>query len=866
MPGRWPDFNCAGWKRRRGLEILSSGQCHHARGDGNNAALSTPNLARHRRQFKATQAPSFLAAHVTHMSKRNLSWRSKLALWCALLVFGIGAVAAVPMGAADAAKVLGDLRDGNRFNAIANLARSGQLHSPLSAADCAAILQGTTQSSRAAAIGELAPLVKADLVGQEAATILGPAATLSEGNRFNAIAALARAKRFGPSIGEDAALALIGSTQSSRATAIGELAPYLRTGMSGQAIATVLGPAAMLSDGNRFNAVAAIARQTKRPAVLAGSDGAAILQGAIQSSRAAAIGELAALVKSDLNGQEAEAILGSEAILSEGNRFNAIAALARAKRFGPSIGEDAALALKGATQSSRAAAIGEIAPYLRVELSGQAIATVLGPPAVLTDGNRYNAIAAIVRTARKLATLSSADGEAILQGTTQSSRTAAVGELARFFKADLTGYEAAAILGTEAVLSDGNRYNAISALANAGKLRAGLSADEIEVIVHGTTGQARISAIAVIASATKQQNVATPLPIGGAPSPSSTAGTTPTAAASASRLPPPGSVSQPASPTVGATSAMAGAGVGAVSKAKFVVEALGKQAANGGSLELSVPVNVGVEVTLSARPQLFTNDTYSWIVDGASAGDGLRIANRLAAGDHVVEARAMAAGTVANSTPSTMPTVREGTPLGRITVKVSEVLTWSCLGRLGSGCNDDPFTNLVTTSVAITLACRGKADQFCVSSAMSAGAIKHDKCCEERKAKGGAPGRWCDNNSAREDPKICAAEWDQAVFDSKGAELPILDLLVPSFARKRFTHTWIYPPDGSDRASSGGANWWQRLASSGVIISYSNAQPDRVEQSICMSGSASKQRIGGMENTELAVGPILSKTHAWICN
>jgi hypothetical protein len=87
-----------------------------------------------------------------------------------------------------------------------------------------------------------------------------------------------------------------------------------------------------------------------------------------------------------LSGQEAAAILGPEDVLTDGNRQNAIAALARAKRFGPSIGEDAALALKGATHASRAAAVVELAPYLQSGLPSQAAAAILGEPLVQTYG------------------------------------------------------------------------------------------------------------------------------------------------------------------------------------------------------------------------------------------------------------------------------------------------------------------------------------------------------------------------------------------------------------------------------------------------------------------------------------------------
>ena len=235
--------------------------------------------------------------------------------------------------------------DAGRANAIASMARSGQISSPISGFDGAAILEGATQGARASAIAELAPLFKADISGQEAAAILGPSTVLSDVSRANAIAALARAKRFGPSLGEDAALALKGATQGSRAAAIAEIAPYLRGGLSGQALAAIVGPASDINDISRANAIAALARSAKRPAPISGFDGAAILEGATQGARASAIAELAPLFKADISGQEAAAILGPSTVLSDVSRANAIAALVKAGKLHASIAVDEHLPL-----------------------------------------------------------------------------------------------------------------------------------------------------------------------------------------------------------------------------------------------------------------------------------------------------------------------------------------------------------------------------------------------------------------------------------------------------------------------------------------------------------------------------------------
>ena len=60
--------------------------------------------------------------------------------WSCLLSFACALSPAHAIGVAEAARALGDLRDGNRANAIANLVRTGQLSGPLSASEAAQVL------------------------------------------------------------------------------------------------------------------------------------------------------------------------------------------------------------------------------------------------------------------------------------------------------------------------------------------------------------------------------------------------------------------------------------------------------------------------------------------------------------------------------------------------------------------------------------------------------------------------------------------------------------------------------------------------------------------------------------------------------
>lgn len=343
--------------------------------------------------------------------------------------------------------------------------------------------------------------------------------------------------------------------------------------------------------------------------------------------------------------------------------------------------------------------------------------------------------------------------------------------------------------------------------------------------------------------------------IGGLPLSSSTAGTTPTSIGGAA-VPETGVAAAPG------RSAMSGRTLEPI----IVAAALGKTATNGGTLDLLVPKNVGIEVTFSFTQPSSANYTFSWVIDGKPTGDGARIVRWLPPGQHKVELQAWDAGSYANSTPAMITAAKVPSRTVQVSVNVNDP-GWDCLGRLGAGCNDKPTTNFAATAaVTVSIACRGKPDQVCVSSSMSVGSIKHDRCCQERQEQGKPPGFWCDDRSDKEDPTVCTAEWAQAQFDSKVAELPIFDLVRPSFANARFKHLWVYPPDGSDKPSLGKEGWWQRLAGHGVIMSYSDSQPDKLEQSVCRVGTASRQSIGEMKNSNLAVGPIFSKTHAWICD
>lgn len=306
---------------------------------------------------------------------------------------GGAVVVATAYSASDAAATLSGLTEGHRQLAIASMVRNGQLPGPLSAADGALVLSGTSQGYRSASIGEMAPIFKADLTGQEGASILGSASALNEGNRHLAIAALARAKRFGPTLGGDAGLILDGTTQGSRAAAIGEMAPYLRTGMRGDQIAAILGSGPTLSEGYRHLAIAALARAGRMPQALTASEAVPILIGTTQGERAAAIREMARNFATGLSGEDTAAILGGSGEMAEGNRYMAIAALARAGKLRPGLsGQEMTLVLEGISGQTRVAAISEIVGTVAQKANTKDSVPVSTPPSTETCKAPYAAM------------------------------------------------------------------------------------------------------------------------------------------------------------------------------------------------------------------------------------------------------------------------------------------------------------------------------------------------------------------------------------------------------------------------------------------------------------------------------------------
>ncbi len=313
----------------------------------------------------------------------------------------------------------------------------------------------------------------------------------------------------------------------------------------------------------------------------------------------------------------------------------------------------------------------------------------------------------------------------------------------------------------------------------------------------------------------------------------------------------------------------------------IAASALGKKAQNG-ELHVEVPMYEGalVDVTLRANngsadstiapggvdplPSMMAGKmTYTWFEEGQRVAEGEQVVLPFPVGDHVIELRAFQADSPTNtSTPTVLPSAINLKPVSLV-VSLKPNAKWDCMGRLGAACGDGYLIDRLVTTQSTVRLCDANPNAICVTSEMSVGAIKHDQCCQERQDQGKTPGYQCDHGSENEDQTACTDEWEQAEFDSLlgGIRVDRPDGVFKS----RFKHMWVYPPElGNDVSKD---EWWQHLAGPGVIMSYSDSQPDEREQSVCQSLTARRDRIGEL-NSDLLVGPkfALSKTHGWICD
>ncbi len=125
-------------------------------------------------------------------------------------------------------------------------------------------------------------------------------------------------------------------------------------------------------------------------------------------------------------------------------------------------------------------------------MSGKDAALALGPA---KEYDRHGAIAAMARGGTLRNPLCAEEIALILKGTTQVHRAGSIAELVPVIKSELSGKEAAMILGSAQESAEYHRRGAIAHLARAKKIRSSLSGEELEMILDGTTGSHRSGAI-----------------------------------------------------------------------------------------------------------------------------------------------------------------------------------------------------------------------------------------------------------------------------------------------------------------------------------------------------------------------------------
>jgi hypothetical protein len=115
--------------------------------------------------------------------------------------------------------------------------------------------------------------------------------------------------------------------------------------------------------------------------------------------------------------------------------------------------------------------------------------------------------------------------------------------------------------------------------------------------------------------------------------------------------------------------------------------------------------------------------------------------------------------TTKTSTPVTASPISAS---GELIVEVEEIPDWACRGRLGRSCQEFPedIGNPATIEQNY-----GQLGRFRIQSGVSAGSIRHDRCCSENKYGHFCPGTPKTYNISPGIKRACEREWEEAVSD-----------------------------------------------------------------------------------------------------
>ena len=148
-------------------------------------------------------------------------------------------------------------------------------------------------TSKEKTVGECKePILRAGMSGSEAGLALGPA---KDFDRANAIVSLVKGEKLRvPQCGAELGIALTGATGANRARSIEALVPVIKSNLSGEDGAAILGSSTECAEFDRANAISSLARGKRFKPDLSGTELEMILAGTSGANRARAIDAISA--------------------------------------------------------------------------------------------------------------------------------------------------------------------------------------------------------------------------------------------------------------------------------------------------------------------------------------------------------------------------------------------------------------------------------------------------------------------------------------------------------------------------------------------------------------------------------------------
>ena len=82
-----------------------------------------------------------------------------------------------------------------------------------------------------------------------------------------------------------------------------------------------------------------------------------------------------------------------------------------------------------------------------------------------------------------------------------------------------------------------------------------------------------------------------------------------------------------------------------------------------------------------------------------------------------------------------------------------------------------------------------------------------------------------------------------------------------------FPYTWVYPPDGTDKPSTGIKDvWWKNIATPRTVISYEEKEPEKKDKDICQSGEVESLKSLSTLSPGGYAGSTPTVINIWFCS